>query len=119
MRTAILMLAAFAWASPASVRGQSKGNLPPAPQWVTPPVRAARLEFRTFDSAAAKTKVSYHIYTPEVYDTEKERRFPALYWLHGSGGGLAGIPHLVAHFDGAIRAGRPPPMLVVFVNGLR
>jgi enterochelin esterase-like enzyme len=90
-----------------------------AEAWVTPVVRAPRVQFRTFDSVAAKTKVSYHIYTPEVYDTEKTRRFPVLYWLHGSGGGLPGVPQLVAHFDGAIRAGKTPPMLVVFVNGLR
>ena len=35
-----------------------------------------------------------------------ERRFPVLYWLHGSGGGLAGVPPIAAHFDAAIRRGR-------------
>ncbi len=89
-----------------------------APQWVTPVIRAPRLEHHTFDSAAAKAKVSYHLYTPELYDTEKERRFPVLYWLHGTGGGLGGVPYLVTHFDTAIRAGKTPPMLVVFANGL-
>jgi len=59
----------------------------PPPAWGAPKGRAARVQFRAFDSAAVKTKVSYHIYTPEVYDTEKERRFPVLSWLHGSGGG--------------------------------
>lgn len=88
------------------------------PQWVLPVVSAPRLQHRTFDSAAAKTKVSYFIYTPEVYDTEKERCFPVLYWLHGTGGGLGGVPYLVAHFDTAIREGKTPPMLVVFPNGL-
>jgi len=87
-------------------------------QWVTPVVRAPRLQFRTFDSAAAKTKVSYHLYAPKVYDAEQERRFPVLYWLHGTGGGLAGLRPLVEHFDAAIRAGKMPPLLVVFPNGL-
>ena len=86
--------------------------------WVTSAVHAPRVEFRMFDSAAAKTKVSYHIYTPEIYNTEPERRFPVLYWLHGSGGGLAGIPPVAAYFDAAIRAGKIPPMLVVFPNGM-
>ncbi|MEI7809833.1 MAG: alpha/beta hydrolase-fold protein [Verrucomicrobiota bacterium] len=86
--------------------------------WVTSAVHAPRVEFRIFDSAAAKTKVSYHIYTPEIYNTEPERRFPVLYWLHGSGGGLAGIPPVAAYFDAAIRAGKIPPMLVVFPNGM-
>jgi enterochelin esterase-like enzyme len=85
---------------------------------VTPPARAPRVEFHTFESKAAKAKVSYHIYTPEVYDTEKERRFPVLYWLHGSRGGTQGIAPVSAWFDAAIREGKIPPMLVVFPNGL-
>ncbi len=88
------------------------------PQWVLPAVNAPRLQHRTFESAAAKATVSYFIYTPEQYDTDKQRRFPVLYWLHGSGGGGAGVPQLVRHFDAAIAAGKTPPMLVVFANGL-
>ncbi len=89
-----------------------------SPAFVTPPAHAPRVEFHTFESKAAKAKVSYHLYTPEVYDTEKERRFPVLYWLHGSGGGLQGIAPVSAWFDAAIREGKIPPMLVVFPNGL-
>jgi enterochelin esterase-like enzyme len=85
---------------------------------VTRQVNAPRVQFQTFDSAAAKAKVSYHLYTPEVYDAEKERRFPVLYWLHGSGGGLQGIAPVSAWFDAGIREGKIPPMLVVFPNGL-
>jgi len=88
------------------------------PRWESPVIHAPRLQYRTFESAAAQSEVSYHIYTPEVYDREKSRRFPVLYWLHGTGGGLSGIRPLVNHFDGAIRAGKIPPMLVVFPNGL-
>ena len=87
-----------------------------APQWVTPAVRAHRLQHRTFESAAARTTVSYHVYTPAIYDREIERRFPVIYWLHGSGGGVpAGM---VARLDSAIGAGKVPPMVVVFPNGL-
>jgi enterochelin esterase-like enzyme len=88
-----------------------------APEWVTLAVTAPRVQFRTFDSAAAKTKVSYHIYTPAIYDEQPERRFPVLYWLHGTSGGLAGIAPLAAFFDRAIREKMIPPMLVVFANG--
>jgi poly(3-hydroxybutyrate) depolymerase len=87
--------------------------------WVTPTVRAPRVEQRFFESAAAKTRISYFLYTPEVYDTDKERHFPVLYWLHGSGGGVPGVPHVAAHFDAAIRAGQIPPLLVVFPNGMK
>ena len=110
MKTSLALL--FLSASTISItRAQS-------PAFVTPAVRAPRVEFHTFESKAAKTKVSYHIYTPEVYDTENERRFPVLYWLHGSGGGLQGIAPVSAWFDAAIREGKIPPMIVVFPNGL-
>lgn len=86
--------------------------------WVTPPVSAPGVVYRDFPSAAAGTTVSYHAYLPPQYEAEPARRFPVLYWLHGSGGGLRGIAPLAAHFDAAIRSGRVPPMLVVFANGM-
>ncbi len=45
----------------------------PDPAWVTAVVQAPRLQHRTFESKPAKTKVSYFVYTPEVYDSEMER----------------------------------------------
>jgi enterochelin esterase-like enzyme len=89
-----------------------------SPSLVTPAVRVPLVGFHTFESKAAKAKVSYHLYKPECYDAEREQRFPVLYWLHGSGGGLAGIAPLSAWFDTAIREKKIPPMLVVFPNGL-
>lgn len=86
--------------------------------WVTRAVEAPRVTHRTFASAAAKTDVSFHVYLPAAYDRDPERRFPVVYWLHGSGGGLPGIPPLAARFDAAIEAARVPPCLVVLVNGL-
>jgi poly(3-hydroxybutyrate) depolymerase len=88
-------------------------SLPVASQsdlaWVTPEVKAPRVSLQTFDSGVAKTKVSYHIYKPAAYDSELQRQFPVVYWLHGSGGGLTGIPKVAAHFDAAIEAGKTPP----------
>lgn len=85
--------------------------------WVTDEVKAPRVTFRTFDSRAAGGKVSYHVYTPAAYD-QPGTRWPVLYWLHGTDGGIAGIRPMAKLFDDAIRAGQIPPMLVVFVNGL-
>jgi enterochelin esterase-like enzyme len=107
----------------AQLQGQSRlssgaASTNEAPQWVLPAVPTPRVQHRTFDSKVLKTKVSYFIYTPEIYDTQQHRRFPVVYWLHGSGGGLPGVPQLARHFDAAIRAGKAPPMLVVFANGL-
>ena len=111
-------------------RNHSQASLPQNPEpmsdgvdrtglnWTTPAINTERVQYQTFDSTAALSKVSYHIYTPEVYEKEKDRYFPVLYWLHGTGGGLAGIKPLSEFFDDAIRAEKIPPMLVVFPNGL-
>jgi poly(3-hydroxybutyrate) depolymerase/CubicO group peptidase (beta-lactamase class C family) len=99
---------------PAPEPTQPDATLP----WVTPAVSAPRVTFHTFDSASVKGKVSYHLYTPAEYARDGARRFPVVYWLHGSGGGQEGIPPLAKRFDAAIEAGKAPPFLVVFVNGL-
>jgi enterochelin esterase-like enzyme len=88
-----------------------------APAWVTRAVPAPRVTHHVFASAATKGNVSYHLYRPAAY-ADETRRFPVVYWLHGSGGGLPGIPVVARRFDAAIEAGKLPPCLVVFVNGL-
>ena len=89
----------------------------PRAAWTTPPVRAPRVSYHTFASRAAGTRVSFHVYTPAAYDAEPGRRFPVLYWLHGTGGGLGGIAPLAAWFDAGIADGSLPPLLVVFPHG--
>ena len=101
-----------------SARSPAQQAVPGAVAWVTRAVAAPRVSFRIFDSAATRTKVSYHLYTPAAHDRDRSRRFPVVYWLHGSGGGLSGIPVVARYFDEAIEAGKAPPCLVVFVNGL-
>ena len=86
--------------------------------WVTREIEAPGVSFHTFESRAAGARVSYHLFSPAVYAREPERRFPVVYWLHGSRGGLTGIPQVSARFAAAIDAGQVPPCLVVFVNGL-
>jgi len=117
MKTVLLRFALFAAISagfPFNSPAQSDTEL----QWVLPEIQAPHLKYNMFDSAAAKTEISYQIYIPETYDTETARRFPVLYWLHGSGGGSAGVAPLVSFFNDAMRDGKIPPMLIVFVNGL-
>jgi poly(3-hydroxybutyrate) depolymerase len=85
-------------------------------EWMTAAVRAEGVTQRTIDSKAARSKVSYHIYLPKAYEDGNTKRFPVLYWLHGSGGGLAGIRPVSGFFDAAIEAGKIPPMIIVFPN---
>lgn len=87
--------------------------------WVLPEVSSPRLERMLFDSKSAAQPVSCYVFTPESYDTNKEQRFPVLYWLHGSGGSSPGSAAQVAQRYGeAMRAGKIPPMIMVFPNGL-
>lgn len=87
-------------------------------QWVTPPANVPGVERRTFPSASAGTTVSYHVYAPPAYAAEPARRFPVLYWLHGSGGVITGIGPVTNWFSSAMAQGKVPPMLIVFPNGM-
>ncbi len=100
---------------------QATAHQPPAEvasRWVTPAVQAKGLSQQIFESKAVGGRVSYHLYRPAAYDREPQRRFPVVYWLHGSGGGLPGVAQLAKRVDDAIEAGAAPACLVVFVNGL-
>ncbi len=87
-------------------------------QWVTEAASGHRLEQRVFESKAAGTSVSYHVYTPEAYDTEKNRTFPVIYWLHGYRGGPKSIPKILEYYSEAISEGHIPPAIIVFPNGM-
>ena len=87
-------------------------------QWTTPVVTAPGVEYFTFWSPTAQATVSYHAYLPPAYTSEPTRRFPVLYWLHGSGSPIAGIPWSSNWFATAMAQGKIPPMIVVFPNGM-
>jgi enterochelin esterase-like enzyme len=87
-------------------------------QWTTPPVTAPGVEYRLFQSTAAGTAVSFHVFLPPAYAAEPARRFPVLYWLHGSGNPTAPIAQLTSVYGSAMAQGRIPPMIVVFPNGM-
>jgi S-formylglutathione hydrolase FrmB len=111
LRLALLAAFALPWAAPAASPPDEAG-------WVTRAVQAPRVSHHVFPSAAAGGPVSYHLYTPAAHAREGERRFPVVYWLHGSGGGLPGIPVVARLFDAAIAASQVPACFIVFVNGL-
>ena len=112
---ASLVVVLFCHCPTALLFAQVQPAVPP-PQWVTAAVKLPRVQQRTIESKAAGTTVSFHIYTPAVYDKEPSRRFPVMYWLHGSTPRLPG--GLVKNVDARIEAGTLPPFLIVFPNGL-
>ena len=122
--------------APANAKGPPSASEPPAqigtgqsgkkvidpnarPEWVRERIEATNGHYKTFKSKTIGQKLSYFIYIPAAYEQSKEGRFPVLYWLHGMGGGQGGIPILSERFNTAIAAGKTPPLLIVFVNGMR
>lgn len=88
------------------------------PSWLMPPVQGPNLHYKTFESALAGQKASYLLYLPPGYEASDERRYPVVYWLHGIGGSQRGVPGMTARMTEAITAGRMPPLIMVFVNGM-
>jgi endo-1,4-beta-xylanase len=89
--------------------------------WVDPDRTAPQgTTYKTFRSKTINADVSYLVYLPPGYDQEQTTRYPVLYSLHASGGTPArDANRVVGRMDAAIRAGRVPPLLIVFPNGLR
>ncbi|MEE4202369.1 MAG: alpha/beta hydrolase-fold protein [Halieaceae bacterium] len=85
--------------------------------WSTPVIQATHLRHQRFYSDTAQAEVSFHIFTPHLYGTQAQRRFPVLYWLHGRSGVPKQLNKFAEYFDHAIRKREIPPMLVVFPSG--
>lgn len=86
--------------------------------WVTPPVDAPGLEHVIFNSETIDEEVSFHILLPPDYDVIEDKHFPVLYYLHGGGGGMQGLPILRNYFHNNMVNGIIPNMIVVFPWGL-
>lgn len=88
------------------------------PSWMMDKVEGPNLHYRTFYSKTAGTQVSYLIYLPPGYEKDDQRRFPVVYWLHGIGGSQQGVPGFAASMNEAIAAGKMPPVIFVYCNGM-
>jgi len=73
----------------------------------------AGVEHKTFTSASMKTEVGYNIYLPPDYAANAARRYPVIYYLHGRGGTESSNLAAFGLLDGAIKAGKVPPLIYV------
>lgn len=89
----------------------------PAEAWVTPPANTERAQQHVFHSEVVGHPVSFHVFLPREYAENPTMRFPVLYWLHGSGQGIQGIPFMSAYYGNAMDAGKIPAMIIVFPHG--
>ncbi|MCU0864497.1 MAG: alpha/beta hydrolase-fold protein [Planctomycetes bacterium] len=107
----------FLASAPASIAAFFRATARQNP-WLTPAVRGPGLVQHVYASERAGAEVSYHVWLPPDYMERDEPRYPVIYWLHGSGGGTAGIAPVANLFATAIERGALPPALLVFPNGL-
>ena len=75
------------------------------------------LRHGTIESASMRRAVGFNIYLPPQYEKEPNRRFPVVYFLHGSTGTEGSDAGLARYVDAAISAGRIAPVIYVFPNG--
>ena len=107
----------FLATAPAAIAAFFRATPRPNP-WVTAAQGGPGLVQHVYASPRAGTEVGYHVWLPPDYLERPEARYPVVYWLHGSGGGEAGIRPIADQFAAAIERGAIPPVLVVFPNGL-
>jgi endo-1,4-beta-xylanase len=90
-------------------------------EWVDPDhSEPAGTKYRTFHSRTIDRDVSYLIYLPPDYYQNPAARYPVLYALHASGGtSLREARSVTPMFNRAMRAGKIPPMIIVYPNALR
>jgi len=85
-----------------------------AESWVNPPKEPIPgVEHRRFQSVSMKRAVGFNIYLPPGY-ADAAKRFPVVYYLHGSTDCESTHPQLFGILDKAIRAGEVPPMILVY-----
>ena len=90
-----------------------------AVDWVNPPKEApVQVQHHTLKSVAMKREVGYNVYLPPDYSTST-RRYPVIYWLHGSGGNESSGVRISEQVNKLISAGQIAPVIVVFPNGGR
>jgi enterochelin esterase-like enzyme len=91
-------------------------------EWVSPPCLGMEdVEYGVLRSPATGGEVSYHILLPPAYEHDRRRRFPVIYWLHGTNGlsrGCGGIKFMANFYTQLMQDGLMPQSVVVFPNGL-
>jgi acetyl esterase/lipase len=69
-------------------------------------------------SRGANARASYRLYLPPGYERNQSRRYPVIYWLHGSGQDSreAIKQGWASTLDAAIRSGITPPVIAILVQ---
>lgn len=86
--------------------------------WVNPPKDPPRgVTHHVFTSKAMNKDVGFNVYLPPGYETDTNKRYPVLYWLHGAGGHESQGLAQALMFNNAIISGQVQPAIMVIPNG--
>lgn len=118
----LLILLASPLAVQANQTKPKKRKTPPPFKWVNPiPMgKFPGVTHGTFKSTSMKLDVGYCIYLPPRYNAPKNanRKYPVVYYLHGGRpGGESKSVSLSTYIHAAMKSGKVPPAIYVFVNG--
>ena len=92
-RFSLALIVVFAaWSCLGAVEAQVPASDTRALAWMPP--SGARLQgtawqLGTFRSKAVEAEVGYYYYLPPRYESDKDKRYPVIYWLHGLNGSPA------------------------------
>jgi len=75
------------------------------------------LQHGTIESVSMRRTVGFNIYLPPQYEKEPDRRFPVVYYLHGTTGTESSDAGLARNVDASISSERIAPVIYVFPNG--
>jgi endo-1,4-beta-xylanase len=116
----VLILALF-WLLPITAKGADPAKKEPDPntwKWNDPKdLNIPGMHHGTIESASMKRTVGFNIYLPPQYEQEPTRRFPVVYFLHGSTGTESSDAGLARYVHAEIVAGSIAPVIYVFPNG--
>ncbi len=71
----------------------------------------------TLKSPSMGFEIGFNVYLPPSYHTDKDRRFPVVYYLHGAGGSEKSANEFSWEVQGAIRDNEISETIYVFPNG--
>lgn len=85
-------------------------------KWVNPDI-AENCKHGTVFSQAMSRDVGYSIYLPPSYETETNKRYPVVYYLHGASGSEASSKELSWAIEKALKEKAIQEAIFVFPNG--
>ncbi|PQO26418.1 1,4-beta-xylanase [Blastopirellula marina] len=101
------------------VAQNTQKKTPPLFKWVNlPRMMPTGVQHGVFQSPSMKQEVGYCIYLPPSYEMDIDRRYPAVYYLHGGRpGSEAKSIGLANYIHRYMTESKSPDMIYVFVNG--